>query len=175
MTDKEIFEILKEKFGEAVIEYVENEKGENYIKVAPLEIDKVCTFLFSDSKLQFDSLLNLSGVDDANGEKKIEEDGSFEYIGGTLGVFYHLESTQKRHKLTLGISIEKDKPDVASVTEIWAHANWHEREAFDLLGINFLNHPNLTRILMPYDWSAGYPLRKDYKDPDYYQGMKIPY
>jgi len=175
MTDKEIFEILKDKFGETIMEFVEAETGENYIKVSALEIDKVCAFLFLESKLQFDSLVNLSGVDDANGEKKTEEDGSFEYIGGTLSVFYHLESTEKRHKVTLSTSVEKDKPDVVSVTEVWAHANWHEREAFDLLGINFLNHPDLRRILMPYDWEAGYPLRKDYKDPDYYQGMKVPY
>ncbi len=175
MTDKDIFEILKKKFGEANVELVESETGENFLKVSPLEIDKVCAFLFSNDNLQFDSLMNLSAIDDANGEKKTEDDGTFEIIGGTLSVFYHLESTVKKHIITLGTTIEKEKPDVVSVTEIWAHANWHEREAYDLLGINFLNHPNLTRILMPYDWDAGYPLRKDYKDPDYYQGMKIPY
>lgn len=175
MTDKEIFEILKEKFAETIIEFVEAEVGENFIKVNPLEIDKVCSFLLSENNLQFNSLMNLSAVDNADGEKKTEEDGSFEYIGGTLSVFYHLESTDKRHKLTLETTVEKDKPDVVSVSGVWIHANWHEREAFDLLGINFLNHPDLRRILMPYDWEAGYPLRKDYKDPEYYQGMKVPY
>ena len=175
MTDKEIFEILKEKLAETIIEFVEAEVGENFIKVNPLEIDKVCSFLLSENNLQFNSLMNLSAVDNADGEKKTEEDGSFEYIGGTLSVFYHLESTDKRHKLTLETTVEKDKPDVVSVTDVWIHANWHEREAFDLLGINFLNHPDLRRILMPYDWEAGYPLRKDYKDPEYYQGMKVPY
>jgi len=175
MTEKEIFEILKEKFGESIIEFVEAQVGQNYIKVSPLEVDKVCAFLFTESRLQFDSLINLSGVDDANGEKKVNEDSSFNFIGGTLSVVYHLESLKHLHKLTLSVSVEKDKPDVVSVSDIWAHANWHEREAFDLLGINFLNHPDLRRILMPYDWEGGFPLRKDYKDPEFYEGMKVPY
>lgn len=175
MTEKEIFEILKDKFGESIIEYVELEIGENYIRVNALEIDKICSFLFTDENLRFDSLVNLSAIDDANGEKQMEEDGSFQYIGGTLSVFYHLESTVLRHKIVLSTSVERDKPDVVSITEIWAHANWHEREAFDLLGINFINHPDLRRILMPYDWEAGYPLRKDYQNPEFYKGMKVPY
>ncbi|MCH7826842.1 MAG: NADH-quinone oxidoreductase subunit C, partial [Bacteroidetes bacterium] len=63
MTDKEIFEILKEKFAETIIEFVEAEVGENFIKVNPLEIDKVCSFLLSENNLQFNSLMNLSALD----------------------------------------------------------------------------------------------------------------
>jgi NADH-quinone oxidoreductase subunit C len=119
--------------------------------------------------------MNLSGVDDANGETKKDEEGNTQTTGGTLSVYYHLESTSIRHKLVLKASTPRENPEVSSVAEIWRVADWHEREAYDLLGIKFLNHPDLRRILMPYDWDAGYPLRKDYKNPEYYQGMKVPY
>ena len=119
--------------------------------------------------------MNLSGVDDANGKKTADADGTQIISGGTLSVYYHLESTKLRHKLTLKVSTEREKPEVASVESTWRHADWHEREAYDLLGIIFINHPDLRRILMPYDWEAGYPLRKDYKNPEFYQGMKVPY
>lgn len=172
---EEIFQILKDKFPDYVIELKSDQPTEPIIIVNPLEIDKVCKFLFSEPELKFDSLVNLSGVDDFNGSKIKDESGNEVMQDGTLSVYYHLESTILRHKILLKVSTDRDHPEVSSVVEIWQSANWHEREAYDMFGIIFLNHPDLRRILMPYDWEAGYPLRKDYQNPEFYQGMKVPY
>jgi len=178
-TLEEIFNILKEKFGNSVIEMKTDKPIESYLVVDPLSIDKICLFLRDEKELQFDSLMNLSGVDDANGEKvksdERGEKGLETIVDGTLSVYYHLESTKLKHKLTLKVSTNREKPEVVTVTEAWKGADWHEREAYDMYGIIFLNHPDLRRILMPYDWEFGYPLRKDYKNPEFYQGMKVPY
>lgn len=167
-TTEDIYNILKEKFGDAVKELV-NIPVESYISVEYSEIDRVCAFLYLTEELSFDSLMNLSGVDDANG--KMEGDVM---VGGTLSVYYHIESTKHRHKLVLRAAAPRETPNIPSVTEIWKCADWNEREAYDMFGFNFLNHPDLRRILMPYDWE-GYPLRKDYKVPEFYHGMKVPY
>ncbi len=174
-TAEEIFSILKNKFNDSVIEFVADQPVEQFIIVNPFEIDKISYFLRDTEDLLFDNLILLSGVDDANGENSTEEDGSLRIVGGTLSVVYHLESTILRHKLVLKAFTPREKPEVVSVAEVWRHADWEEREAYDMLGIIFLNHPNLMRILMPYDWEAGYPLRKDYKNPEFYHGMKVPY
>lgn len=171
---EEIFSILKEKFPDSVTELLADKPVEPFIEASPLEIDKICIFLIENEELKFDSLMNLSGVDDANGDKEEDEKGLETIKGGTLSVWYNLESIELNHKITLKVSTERENPEVASVAEIWRSADWHEREAFDLYGIKFLNHPDLRRILMPYDWEAGYPLRKDYKNPEFYQGMKLP-
>ena len=174
-TTEELFNLLKEKFGDKIIELKSDQPVEAFIKVDPKSVDKICLYLRDTAGLMFDNLMCLSATDDANGESVKEEDGSTTLKGGTLSVYYHLESMSLKQKLTLVVSVDKDKPDVATVAEIWKSANWHEREAYDLIGINFLNHPDLRRILMPYDWEAGHPLRKDYKNPEFYQGMKVPY
>jgi NADH-quinone oxidoreductase subunit C len=174
-TAEDIFNILKEKFGESVNELKSDKPAGACIVVNSLEVDKICVYLRDDSELLFDSLMNLSGVDDANGEKVKDENGNDIIKGGNLSVWYHLESTKLKHKLTLKVSTDREKPEVATVTEVWKCADWHEREAFDMYGIVFLNHPDLRRILMPYDWEHGYPLRKDYQNPEFYQGMKVPY
>lgn len=174
-TIEEIFNLLKTKFGESIIALNASQPVEAFITANPLEIDKICKFLYTNAELKFDSLMNLSGVDDANGENKTDESGALKITGGTLSLFYHLESTLHRHKIVLKVSAPRETPEVSSVAEIWRAADWHEREAYDLLGIKFLNHPDLRRILMPYDWEAGHPLRKDYKNPEFYQGMKVPY
>jgi NADH-quinone oxidoreductase subunit C len=172
---EEIFSLLKENFGDSIVELNSSQPVEPIIVITPLEINKVCLFLRDTDELLFDSLMCLSGVDDANGTSVKEADGSTTIQGGTLSVFYHLESTKIGHKITLKASAPRENPDIESVALIWRHADWHEREAYDLVGINFLNHPDLRRILMPYDWEAGHPLRKDYKNPEFYQGMKVPY
>ena len=174
-TSEEIFNILKEKFGEAIGELISDKPAESVIVVSPMEIDKVCLFLRDEKDLEFNSLMILSGVDDANGEKVKDENENEILKGGALSVYYHLESINLKHKVTLRVSTDRENPEVVSVEEIWRTADWHEREAYDMYGIKFLNHHNLIRILMPYDWEAGYPLRKDYQNPEFYKGMKVPY
>lgn len=172
---QEIFEHLKIKFGDSVNSLVMGQPVEDYFSVSSDEIKNICLFLRDNEELLFDNLMNLSGVDDENGEKKTDEDGNFTIAGGTLSIFYHLESTSIRHKVTLKVSVPREEPVLESVSEVWKCADWHEREAYDLFGFFFRNHPDLRRILMPYDWEAGHPLRKDYKNPEFYQGMKVPY
>ena len=64
----------------------------------------------------------------------------------------------------------REKPEMPSLEAIWKAANWLEREIYDLLGVNFTNHPDLRRLLMPEDW-VGYPLRKDFVEPEEYHGI----
>ncbi len=171
-TREEIFEILKAQFPDAVLGIDASLPTEPLISIDPLKIKDICVFLRDSEELKFDSLMLLSGVDDANGTKTKDEQGHDVITGGTLSVYYHLDSVYLKHRVTLKVSAPRENPDVESVSYVWRSADWHEREAFDLLGINFLNHPNLIRILMPYDWE-GYPLRKDYKNPEFYLGMKV--
>ena len=76
-------------------------------------------------------------------------------------VVYHLYSMENKHKITLKATVDRNNPEIDSVAGIWATADWHERECYDLVGIKFIGHPDRRRILMPEDWE-GHPLRKDY-------------
>lgn len=172
---EEIFEILKNKFPDADIQIDLETPTEPIISIPPKRVYEISLFLRDEEELLFDSLMCLSGVDDANGEKIKQEDDSETIKGGTLSVYYHLHSVSLKHKITIKTSADRENPEVDSVEPVWKTADWHEREAYDMFGIIFLNHPNLKRILMPYDWDAGYPLRKDYKNPEFYKGMKVPY
>jgi len=112
----------------------------------------LCKELKENQELDFNYVMSLSGVD----------------LGDKLQVVYHLYSLEKKHKLALKIELERSKPEATSVTPLWQAADWHEREAFDMFGIVFKGHPNLTRILTAEDFE-GYPLRKDYAGkPDQY-------
>ena len=82
-----------------------------------------------------------------------------------MEVVYHLKSTVHGHQLVLKAKISsREKPEIETVCNIWRTAEFHEREAYDLFGIVFLNHPDLRRLLLTDDWE-GYPMRKDYDDP----------
>lgn len=170
---EEIFELLKTNFPDLNLEAKPDAKFEPFIIIPANEIDEVSSFL--KDKLEFDSLVNLSAVDDFNGNKIKDDNGNETMQGGTISVYYHLESIRCGYKLLLKVITDRDNPSVNSVTSVWKSANWHEREAYDMFGIKFNNHPDLRRILMPYDWEFGYPLRKDYQNPEFYQGMKVPY
>jgi NADH-quinone oxidoreductase subunit C len=76
-------------------------------------------------------------------------------------VVYHLHSLSRNTRLRVKCKLSGPKPEIDSVTGVWRSANWYERETFDLFGVVFRNHPDLTRIMMPDDWE-GYPVRKDY-------------
>jgi NADH-quinone oxidoreductase subunit C len=158
MTAQEIYDLLKAQFNETILESKLENVPDPFIKIQPEKIKEVAEFAKSDDRLQFDYLMCLSGVD----------------YKGKLGVVYHLYSMSYKHKIVLKVEVPTESPNVPSVESIWKGANWHEREAFDLYGINFIGHPDLRRILLPDDWQ-GFPLRKDYEVPEFYNGMRVPY
>jgi NADH-quinone oxidoreductase subunit C len=131
--------------------------------INPEQISDVCLFLRDHPQTYFDFLACLSGVD--------------YHLENRFGVVYHLTSIPYQAQLTLKVRIEKpaDLEQLASfptISNVYRTADWHEREAYDLFGINFEGHPDLRRILLPDDWE-GFPLRNDYKSADYYKGIKI--
>ena len=161
MNLEEIYQVLKEKFGDVVLALDTELSGDHSIHISPTAIADVCIFLEETDTLAFDSLMCLSGVDLS---AKDEE----------FAVVYHLYSMLHRHKVVLKTPLPKSNPQLPSVSHIWKTADWHEREAYDLYGILFEGHTDLRRLLLPDDWE-GYPLRKDYQEPDFYRGMRVPY
>jgi NADH-quinone oxidoreductase subunit C len=94
-------------------------------------------------------------------------------------VIYHLYSIPNDFQLTLQCSLAYPDdnsvlPELSTVSDIWKAAEWHERETFDLVGIEFKNHPDLRRILLPADWD-GHPLRKNYTEQEKYHGIRVEY
>lgn len=82
-----------------------------------------------------------------------------------LTMVYHLSSTRLRHNIVVKIDLDRNKPEVETVSNIWRTAEFHEREVFELFGVNFLNHPDLRLLILPDGWEGKNPLRKDFEDP----------
>ena len=93
---------------------------------------------------------------------------------GTLDVLYHISSIPLEHAVILKLTVEREGQKVPSLASLWRTADWHEREIFDLFGLEFSGHPDLRRILLPADWE-GHPLRKDYVEQEKYHGIKVKY
>lgn len=155
MTAEQISNYLSDSFGDG-IEYVEVETGQPWLNISPAILRALAKTLRDDEQLRFNTLMCLSGVH----YQKEEE----------LGVTYHLHSTIHGHTLVLKVRVPEEEPDVPSVEAIWKTANWHEREAYDLIGVRFSGHPDLRRILTPQDWE-GHPLRKDYEQQETYNNV----
>lgn len=121
-------------------------RGETSLTVSTEEIVQIC--VFCRDTLGFDYLLDLSGVDHFGEEPRYE-------------VVYELYCMAKGEWLRLKVKVSEDSPEVPTVSKVWATADWHEREAFDMYGIRFTGHPNLVRILM-WEGYPFHPLRKDF-------------
>jgi NADH:ubiquinone oxidoreductase subunit C len=82
-----------------------------------------------------------------------------------LTMVYHLESTQYRHILVVKSKLDRGNPEIGTVSDIWRTADFHEREVYELFGVNFLDHPDLRLLILPEGWEGKNPLRKDFEDP----------
>jgi len=82
-----------------------------------------------------------------------------------LTMVYHLESTKYRHQLVVKVQLDRNKPEIETVSHIWKTAEFNEREAYEMFGVNFLNHPDLRLLILPDGWEGKYPMRKDFEDP----------
>lgn len=167
-----MIEILTERF----VGRVKPSGGiDSTVEVAADDLVEVMTFLRDDERTRFDVLNCVSGVDYLEPDAKKAAKAGFE---PHMEVVYHLSSFPHRHRLTVKVllprwrgDVEGELPEVPSLRGVWPAADWHERETFDLCGVRFVGHPELTRILMADDWD-GHPLRKDYEFPLEYHGIR---
>lgn len=138
--------LIKSKFRKYIYEYYSFRSDEQVFakKEGLLEI---LAFAKKDSELLLNHLRFVTAVDNYPQKPRFE-------------VVYGLYSISRKHSLIVKVKLEEDEA-VPSIVELWPGANWHEREAYDLFGIEFENHPQLERLMMPDDWE-GHPYRKDY-------------
>lgn len=143
-------EALQNLIGSWIPDLTFTEEGSQFLNIGvlPGQLHHLMGQLKNNTETQFDYLFCLTGVDWET----------------ALGVVYHLESTIHRHTVVVKVQTEdRENPVFDSVSDIWATAEFHEREVFDFFGIKFNNHPNLKRLFLTDEWT-GYPLRKDYVD-----------
>jgi NADH-quinone oxidoreductase subunit C len=159
MDPKAVHERLVGRFGEKITG-ANLEAASPFAVVAADAIVEVAAWAKGEPDLAFDNLMCLSAVDYPKEAPPRME------------VVYHLFSYAHAHAFALKVFLPRENPAVASVEKLWGVANWHEREAYDMFGITFLGHTDHRRILLPDDW-VGHPLRKDWVDPDFYNGMHV--
>lgn len=123
-----------------------NERNEPTLWIEPARILEVCRFL--KDQQQFVRLSGITAVDWHPRDPRFE-------------IVYLLHSLKRNQRLRLKCWVSESSAQIESVFSVWRCADWYEREVFDMFGVRFENHPDLTRILMPNDWE-GHPLRKDY-------------
>ena len=136
---EDLISLLKDKFHISSIE-----EQTRCIIVEARELKKLCLFL--KENLSFDYLMNLAAID-------------YKDKFALVYVFYSFAS---KNRVCLKVFLERSNPSVESIAALYHAADWHEREAYDVMGINFVGHHHLRRILLPDDWQ-GHPLRKDYE------------
>ncbi len=174
MTAAEIASLLEERFP-GKIKAKSLEAIDPFVVVETDSLPEVCRFLKEDPRLAFDLLHDVSGVDYLEPDPKKAAKAGFE---PHVEVVYHLQSFRHRHRFVLKVSLPRWKegqvgqlPEVPSLTPLYNSADWHEREVYDLVGVVFVGHPELSRILLAEDW-IGHPLRKDYEFPLEYHGTR---
>ncbi len=140
---------LKAKYPALVIDVIE-EFDELTVIVNDEGIKDICRFLRDDPELKYNFLADVTAID-------MGVDAHPRFIS-----VYHLLSHEFKHRVRIKAPVsDSENPEIDSVVGIWGTADWHERETYDLFGINYLGHPDLRRILLPDHWES-FPLRKDY-------------
>ncbi len=155
MTPARIAQHLTEAFDERIFAALPHDKHPR-VHVNVEHWRDIAERLLRDPALKFDWLANLSGVDYVADDR--------------MCVVYDLWSFDHKHTFAVKVFCPRREARIPSVADLWPAADWHEREAFDLLGIVFDGHPDLRRILCADDWE-GHPLRKDYQFPREYHGI----
>lgn len=139
---------LKKSFADDIVSS-SSFRGEITVIVKKESIVEICKFLRDEKSFRFNFLTDLCGVD------KIAVNGTFEIV-------YHLYSLIRNHRVRIKASVsDVENPSIDSVVSVWPTADWHERETYDMFGVEFKGHPDLRRILTQEGFE-GYPLRKDY-------------
>jgi len=174
----EIFELIK-KNTDAVVSFQEEEGPTPSIYVRSDSILSVMNFLRETDELDFDVLMNQTGLHETESSKLFwhlffdvssESETEENHVQEEIRLFWHLYSYKNKHRVTIESSVPIGKPEIDSVVSIWKIADWLERETYDLLGVIFIGHPDLRRIMLPEDW-VGHPLRKDYVAPTMYNSI----
>ena len=151
MTKQEITEKFQAKFGPD-LEPIESEQPEPYLYISLSRYHELCEFAKSDPDLDFDYLFNMAGA---------------HYPEERFEVVLCLSSHEKRHNAVIKVKLDKDNPETVTVSDVWGAANWFEREAMELFGIMFKNHPDPRLLLLVEDWEYGYPMRKGWTGPNF--------
>jgi NADH/F420H2 dehydrogenase subunit C len=147
---------LLERFASEITD-ASDHRGDLRVDVRPSAIRDVVGFLKTDPALQFNVMMDLFAMDYL--KYPVEQPERF-------AVIYNLYSLPKRHRVHLRVFVPEQRPEVDTIQDLYAAANWFEREAWDLFGIVFKGHPNLVRILCHTDF-VGHPMRKDYPSTQY--------
>lgn len=146
--------LIAERFGE-LVELVDAIDPYTVIKDVT-RFKEVMEFLRNDPRMRFDFLRSVAGVDYPETNQ--------------IASVYHLFSYAHQHAHVVKFYCDRTTPEMPTVMDLWAVANWFERENYDLLGIIYTGHTDLRRIMLPDDWT-GHPLRKDYVEEADYHGI----
>ena len=153
---KELVTLINTNIPEAKAESPVREVGDQVLFIESTQVSAVCELLKTHQDTEFNVLHVITGCDY---EDRIE-------------VSYILSSYTKNTELILKTKVPRDNPKIQTVSNIWSAANWQERECYDMLGVEFLGHPDPRRLLCPDDWE-GFPLRKDYVVQEKYRHMTV--
>lgn len=142
-------ELLKQKIMECCPVAVFEDGGEWVnVQLSPADFKAFVTQLRNLPELDFDFLFCLTCIDWKT----------------HLTMVYHFEASNFRHNIVVKVKLDAVKPEIETVSDIWQTANFHEREVYELFGVNFINHPDLRLLILPDGWEGKNPLRKDFED-----------
>jgi NADH-quinone oxidoreductase subunit C len=155
LSPEQIHQRLSATFGDA-IGPLQPAKKDAFCVFKAERLVEICQLLKRDPDLSFDFLQDQAGVDYPK--------------EGLIRIVLHFYSYRHRHMLAAKVELPRENPVVDTLEGVWKAANWMEREIYDLFGVEFRNHSDLRRILLPYDW-VGHPLRKDYAEAGGYRDI----